>query len=75
MLVPLLAMRLTGDVNWDATDFIVMGCLLFGTGSLFVLAARRAPRRYRIVIGCLFIVAFLYAWAELAVGVFTNLGS
>jgi glucan phosphoethanolaminetransferase (alkaline phosphatase superfamily) len=75
LLVPLVAMRFTGNVNWDAADFIVMGCLLFGTGSLFVLTARQAPRRHRVIIGSLFVIVFLYAWAELAVGVFTNLGS
>ena len=52
-----------------------MGLLVFGTASLFVLAARRAPRERRTLIGGLFVIAFLYVWAELAVGVFTTLGS
>jgi len=75
LLVPLSAMQITTDVRWDAADFIVMGCLLFGTGSLFVLAARKAPPRHRVIIGSLFVIAFLYVWAELAVGVLTNAGS
>ena len=75
LLIPLLAMQFTTEVSWDETDFIVMGSLLFGMASLFVLVARRAPRKCPVIIGGMFIAAFLYIWAELAVGVFANLGS
>ena len=75
LLIPFIAMQFTTEVSWDQTDFIVMGSLLFGTSSLFVLVARRAPRKKRMLIGGIFIAAFLYLWAELAVGIFTNLGS
>lgn len=75
LLIPFIAMQFTTDVMWDETDFIVMGSLLFGVASLFVLAARRAPRKHRMLIGGIFIAAFLFLWAELAVGVFTNWGS
>ena len=75
LLIPLIAMQFTPEVKWNTTDFIAMGSLLFGIASLFVLAARRAPRKHRLLIGGIFIAAFLYVWAELAVGVFTSLGS
>ncbi len=73
--IPAIAMQFTDEVNWNAADFMVMGLLLFGTASLFVFVSRRAPRRRRAVIGIVFAAAFLYLWAELAVGVFTRLGS
>ena len=75
LLVPLIAMQITPEVAWSPTDFLVMGTLLFGIASLFVLAARRTPRRHRLLLGGAFVAVFLYVWAELAVGVFTNLGS
>jgi len=75
LLVSLIAMLFTGEVNWDMTDFFVMGSLLFGTGSMYVLVSRKAPRRHRFAIAALFAMALIYVWAELAVGVFTNLGS
>lgn len=75
LLIPLIAMQFTTEVSWDETDFIVMGSLLFGSAALFVLAARRAPRGRWVLIGGMFIAGFLYLWAELAVGVFFNLGS
>src|ERR1041385_1445087 len=34
LMVPLVAMQFTGEVNWSTGDFIVMGVLLFGTGQL-----------------------------------------
>lgn len=73
--VPLIAMQLTGEVDWKLGDFIVMGILLFGTGFMFVHVARVTPRKYRTLIGIAFVVVLLYMWAELAVGIFTNLGS
>ncbi len=75
LLIPLIAMQFSEEVNWDGTDFLVMGMLLFGMSSLFVLVSRRTPRRNRLVIGFACAVLFLYLWAELAVGIFTNLGS
>jgi hypothetical protein len=73
--IPLVAMQFTDEVQWELADFVVMSILLFGMGSIFVYAARVLPHKYRLLVGLGFVLATLYIWAELAVGVFTNLGS
>ena len=75
LLIPLIAMQFTTEVNWDRVDFIVMGSLVFGLASLFVVVARKVRRNRRVIIGGVLVAVFLYVWAELAVGVFTNTGS
>jgi len=70
LLVPLIAMQFSADVVWGLFDFIIMGALLFGAGSMFVLAARRVRGTKRVIIGVVLFVIFLLIWAELAVGLF-----
>ncbi len=71
LLVPLIAMLFTSEVNWSIFDFLVAGTLLLGTGLACELVLRKVKiSGYRIAI-CLFIVAILMlVWAELAVGIF-----
>ena len=38
LLLPLVAMQFTNEVNWTFSDFLVAGILLFGTGGLIELA-------------------------------------
>jgi apolipoprotein N-acyltransferase len=73
--VPWIAMQATEEVNWQPADFAVMGILLFGCFSLFVVIARKVRAKYWTAIGIIIAVIFVYLWAELAVGVSTNLGS
>lgn len=71
LLLPLVAMQFTKEVNWTFSDFIVAGVLLFGTGGLIELAMRKINKvgtRVWVILGIL-IVLFL-VWAELAVGIF-----
>ncbi|WP_435353491.1 hypothetical protein [Emticicia sp. SJ17W-69] len=71
LLLPLMAMQFTSEVNWTFSDFIVAGILLFGTGGLIELAIRKINKvgtRIWVILGIL-IVLFLI-WAELAVGIF-----
>jgi hypothetical protein len=75
LLVPLIAMQLSDEVVWSLLDFATAGALLFGTSLLFVLAARKVDKRYRVAIGIALMAALLYVWLELAVGIFTNWGS
>lgn len=76
LLIPLIAMQFETGVNWDVFDFVVIGILIYGIGTLFILGARKVQNpMYRLAFGVLCFVLLLYVWAELAVGIFTNLGS
>jgi hypothetical protein len=69
-------MQFSKDVNWSLIDFVVAGILLFGTGLLLNLVMLKTrSNTYRLVLGTVIVIVFLYIWAELAVGVFTNWGS
>lgn len=74
LLIPLAAGRLSDEVSWTLADFAAMGALLFGGGLAVVWSARQATRR-RVLIGSAILLALVWVWAELAVGVITNWGS
>ena len=47
LLVPFAAMRFTSEVNWTASDFVVMGTLLAVVCGIVELAVRRGGSRHR----------------------------
>lgn len=71
LLVPLVAMRFTREVNWGPFDFIVAGILLAGIGSAYVLLTRKLHTvTQRRLVGGGLLLTLLLVWVELAVGVF-----
>ena len=71
LLVPLIAMQFTDEVNWTLSDFVVMGVLLLGTGLLCELVLRKVKSlKHRIILCGLVLTALFLIWLELAVGVF-----
>ena len=71
LLLPLLAMQFTDEVNWTGYDFVAMSILLIGAGAIYEIAVRRtAARRYRLFIGAAILAVVLLIWAEGAVGIF-----
>lgn len=76
LLIPLVAMQFTDEVNWELADFVIIGTLLMGTGLTYeLMASKMKNAKHRIVLAIVLLAALLYIWAELAVGIFTNLGS
>lgn len=69
LLAPLVAMQFTSEVDWDETDFIVMGFILGSLGlALEFMVSRSHSIAYRIASGIAILAAFLLIWANLAVG-------
>lgn len=69
LLVPFVAMRFTSEVNWSASDFVVMGTLLALSCGIIELAARRGGNvayKLGVIVGVG--GGFLIVWANLAVG-------
>ncbi|HEX5447631.1 MAG TPA: hypothetical protein VFW90_00260 [Candidatus Saccharimonadales bacterium] len=76
LLIPLIAMQFDNGVNWELNDFVIAGALLFVTGLVLdtILGKVRGKNRKLIAVVALILI-FMYIWAELAVGIFTHLGS
>ncbi len=69
LLAPLVAMQFTSEVDWDETDFIVMGFIFGSLGlALEFMVSRSQSMAYRIASGIAILAAFLLIWANLAVG-------
>jgi hypothetical protein len=69
LLLPLVAMQFTAEVDWTASDF-VFAAILLGTVGLGAELAVRATRSlaYRAGAGFALAAAFLIVWATGAVG-------
>lgn len=73
LLLPLVAMQLTAEVNWTASDFLFAGILIGGVGVALELAVRMSRNRaYRAGAGFALAAAFLILWSNAAVGMIGN---
>jgi len=71
LLIPLIAMQFTEEVNWNLFDFVVVGILLLGIGLIFDLVIRKiSDIKYRIAIFIAILIILFLVWAELAVGIY-----
>jgi len=71
LLIPLIAMQFTSEVNWKFTDFVVFGFMLFVFGLVAELILRTIKKQnMRFFLIAFIVVLFLLSWAELAIGIF-----
>jgi peptidoglycan/LPS O-acetylase OafA/YrhL len=71
LLVPLIAMQFTDEVNWKLADFVIAGILLFGAGLVCEFILRKIKtKENRIALIVVTVAVLLLIWAELAVGIF-----
>ena len=70
LLLPLIAMQFTDEVDWDETDFIVFGAMLALACGTFELSARMTGDvLYRAAVGVTVMAAFVLVWINLSVGI------
>ena len=76
LMIPLVAMQFTAEVNWTGSDFVAAAVLLALTGLALTFALRKVrTTQGRLAAAAVIGLGFLYCWAEMAVGIFTNIGS
>ena len=69
LLLPLVAMQFSDEMNWDETDFIVMGAMLTAACGAYELGAWMSRNAaYRAAVCVAVAAAFLLIWLNLAVG-------
>ena len=69
LLLPLIAMWYTDEVNWTGSDFVFMGVLLGSVGLAFEFIVRKSGSlAYRFGAAFALIAAFLTIWVNAAVG-------
>ncbi len=71
LIIPMIGMLVSDEVNWSLFDFILMGVLLLAVsfGIKFMLQITKNTK-YRILLISIIVLLFLLIWAELAVGIF-----
>ncbi|WP_375396478.1 hypothetical protein [uncultured Sphingomonas sp.] len=73
LLLPLVAMHFTREVDWTGADFLFAGVMIGGVGMLFELAVRKTRDLvYRVGAGLALAAAFLLIWVNAAVGIIGN---
>jgi hypothetical protein len=71
LLIPLVAMQFTDEVNWTLADFLVAGTLLLATGFAFEFISRKlTATKQRAILAIALGLALVIVWTDLAVGIF-----
>jgi hypothetical protein len=70
LLIPLIAMQFTNEMDWSLDDFIAMGIMLSVAGAMIEIGARMSPNtKYRIGLAIAVFAGFTLMWVNLAVGI------
>lgn len=71
LLIPLITMQFTDEVNWGLADFVVASLILFGTVFMVEIIIRNVKKsNYRIILSLVVLLVLALTWLELAVGIF-----
>ncbi|MCH8569157.1 MAG: hypothetical protein LAT67_12860 [Balneolales bacterium] len=71
LVLPLMFMSFTKEVNWSAFDFLIGGILLYGAAFSLEFLLRKVKSKKSRILCCLgLFIFFALIWGELAVGIF-----
>lgn len=68
LLIPLVAMQFTDEVDWGLSDFVVIGTLLLSAGLIYEWLACKTGNK--LLVGLVVATVVILIWVELAVGIF-----
>lgn len=72
--IPLIAMQFTTEVEWTASDFLIMGALLFASAFAVDLVLKKVKTfKSRVILVFGILALLILTWAEMAVGIFGSL--
>jgi len=71
LLIPLIGMTITDEINWSPFDFFTMGSLLILLGiGINLVSSRVKNLKYRVLYIGVIVIIFMLIWTELAEGLF-----
>lgn len=71
LLIPLIAMQFTDEVNWGLFDFIIAAFMLFSTGIAIDFIIKKVKNsKMALLLSLIIFLILILIWAELAVGIF-----
>jgi len=71
LLLPLIGMQFSSEVNWTISDFIIAGILLALVGLSIELVFKLAStKKQRLILLAIVLILGLLTWVEMAVGIF-----
>ena len=76
LLIPLIAMQFSDEVEWDIADFLIAGGLLFGAGTVYAaLGMRSSVGAFRAAVATAVVTGLALIWMNLAIGIIGSQGN
>lgn len=70
LLIPFIGMQYSSEINWTISDFIIAGCLIFGTGVTYkFITYKTGTIVFRTAVALALGSVFLLIWVNGAVGI------
>jgi uncharacterized membrane protein len=70
LAIPFIATKISDEVNWSFSDFLIMGLVLYMLGSSYLLIDLKTDQTsYKVAIAVGLLGAFLLFWVNAAVGI------